>query len=62
MNGDALPSADCKAAWDQVEKVWGGGWDKVPCFLDIVFNVPNVEKQRADPSVPHPRGGRLRGS
>ena len=25
VNGDALTSADCKAAWERVEKVWGGG-------------------------------------
>ena len=52
MNGDALHPADCKVAWERVEKVWGGGEDKVPQFYDVVFDKKAVEQQRADPSLP----------
>ena len=39
VTGDALTSADCKAAWERVEKIWGGGGSKVSLFFDVVFNV-----------------------
>ena len=52
VNGDVLTSADCKVAWERVEKIWGRGGNKVPQFFNVVLSKKTVEQQRVDPSLP----------